>query len=59
MILSNAIAVHDGTEVKVPAQEIFPGDVVMLGLGDRIWEDLRMIECSNLACACIEELKVV
>jgi len=51
MLSSDAIVVRDGTEVKVPAQEIVPGDVVMLGLGDKIPADLRMIECGNLACA--------
>ena len=51
MLSSDAIIVRGGVETKVPANLIVPGDVVILGLGDRIPADLRMIEVSNLACA--------
>ena len=51
MLSSDAVIVRNGTETKVPAQEVVPGDVVMLNLGDRIPADLRMIEVSNCASA--------
>lgn len=51
MLSSDAIAVRDGAEVKVPAQELVPGDVVMLSLGDKVPADIRLIEVGNLACA--------
>ena len=51
MLSSDAVVVRGGTETKVPASDIVPGDVVMLSLGDRVPADLRMIEVNNLACA--------
>ncbi|KAG7344076.1 cation-transporting P-type ATPase [Nitzschia inconspicua] len=51
MLSADAVVVRGGTEKKVPANLIVPGDVVILGLGDRIPADLRMIEVSNLASA--------
>jgi magnesium-transporting ATPase (P-type) len=51
MLSSDAIVVRDGTEMKVPAGEIVPGDIAILGLGDRVPADLRMIQVNNLSCA--------
>ncbi|CAJ1958640.1 unnamed protein product [Cylindrotheca closterium] len=51
MLSADAIVVRGGTEVKVPADEIVPGDIVMLSLGDRVPADLRMLTVSQLACA--------
>ena len=51
MLSSYAVLVRNGAETKVPAGEVFPGDVVMLSLGDRVPADLRMIEVGNLASA--------
>eukprot|EP00522_Entomoneis_paludosa_P015032 CAMPEP_0172456430 /NCGR_PEP_ID=MMETSP1065-20121228/15478_1 /TAXON_ID=265537 /ORGANISM="Amphiprora paludosa, Strain CCMP125" /LENGTH=642 /DNA_ID=CAMNT_0013209429 /DNA_START=53 /DNA_END=1979 /DNA_ORIENTATION=+ len=49
MLSSDALVVRDGKDVKVPADEIVPGDVVKLSLGDRVPADLRMLEVSNLS----------
>ena len=49
MLSSDALVVRDGKDVKVPADEIVPGDMVKLSLGDRVPADLRMTEVSNLA----------
>mmetsp|Transcript_19647 Transcript_19647/g.40777 ORF Transcript_19647/g.40777 Transcript_19647/m.40777 type:complete len:919 (-) Transcript_19647:263-3019(-) len=49
MLSSDALAIRDGKDVKVPAEEIVPGDVIKLSLGDRVPADLRMCEVSNLA----------
>lgn len=51
MLSADAVVVRNGTEIKVPSGLIVPGDVVILGLGDRIPADLRMIEVSNMASA--------
>jgi magnesium-transporting ATPase (P-type) len=51
MLSADAVVIRDGSETKVAANLIVPGDVVILGLGDRIPADLRMIEVSNLASA--------
>lgn len=49
MLSSEALVVRDGKQVKVDADKIVPGDIVKLGLGDRIPADLRMCEVQNLS----------
>lgn len=51
MLSADAVVVRDGVETKVASNLIVPGDVVVLGLGDRIPADLRLIEVSNMASA--------
>jgi Ca2+-transporting ATPase len=43
-----AIVLRDKKEVKVPANEIVPGDVILLFTGDRVPADVRLIESVNL-----------
>jgi len=43
-----ATAVRGGEEVKVPAAELVPGDVVVLSAGDRVPADVRLVETHNL-----------
>ena len=38
------------TEGMIPATEVVPGDLIILSLGDRIPDDLRVIESTNMAC---------
>ena len=49
MMSSDALVVRDGKDVKVPGDEIVPGEIVKLNLGDRVPADLRMLEVSNLS----------
>jgi len=51
MLSSEAVLVRDGVEKKVASNEIVPGDIVVLGLGDKIPADLRVLEISNMASA--------
>ncbi|MCQ3938413.1 MAG: ATPase [Chloroflexi bacterium] len=48
MAAPTATVLRDGQEVKVPAREVVPGDVVVLHMGDRIPADGRLIESINL-----------
>ncbi|MBK9927487.1 MAG: cation-translocating P-type ATPase [Anaerolineales bacterium] len=48
MAAPTATVLRDGQEVKVPAREVAPGDVVILHTGDRIPADGRLIESINL-----------
>jgi Ca2+-transporting ATPase len=48
MAAPTATVLRDGIEVKVPAREVVPGDVVILHTGDRIPADGRLIESINL-----------
>jgi magnesium-transporting ATPase (P-type) len=49
MLSSDARVIRDGKEVMIPAGELVPGDVCLLGLGDKIPADLRLLTVSNLA----------
>lgn len=48
MAAPTATVLRDGEEVKVPARDVAPGDVVILHTGDRIPADGRLIESVNL-----------
>ncbi|MCS7235406.1 MAG: cation-translocating P-type ATPase [Armatimonadota bacterium] len=43
-----AHVLRDGREVRVPARDLVPGDVVVLRIGDRVPADLRLLEAANL-----------
>ncbi|HEY3476550.1 MAG TPA: HAD-IC family P-type ATPase, partial [Anaerolineales bacterium] len=43
-----ATVLRDGKEVKVPAKELVPGDVIVLHTGDRVPADARLLEAINL-----------
>jgi len=49
MLSSEARVIRGGKEVMIPAGDIVPGEVCLLGLGDKVPADLRMITVSNLA----------
>ena len=49
MMSSDALVVRDSKDVKIPADELVPGELVKLSLGDRVPADLRMLEVSNLS----------
>jgi magnesium-transporting ATPase (P-type) len=51
MLSSNAVVIRDGKETEVPAQQLVPGDVVKLSLGDRVPADLRLLSVTQLATA--------
>ena len=50
MLSADAILIRDGKEVRIPANEVVPGDVVILNTGDRVPGDIRLLEVNNLAC---------
>jgi magnesium-transporting ATPase (P-type) len=49
MLSSDARVMRDGKEIMIPAEDLVPGDVCLLGLGDKIPSDLRLVSVSNMA----------
>jgi Ca2+-transporting ATPase len=45
---SSALALRSAERVRVPAEELVPGDVVFLQSGDKVPADLRLFECREL-----------
>jgi P-type Ca2+ transporter type 2C len=43
-----ATVLRDGDEVRIPARDLVPGDLIRLGVGDKIPADARMVEVMNL-----------
>ncbi len=48
MAAPTATVLRDGSEVKIPARDLVPGDVILLHTGDRVPADARLIESVNL-----------
>jgi magnesium-transporting ATPase (P-type) len=48
MLSPNATLMRDGRRVVLPAEEIVPGDVVLLQSGDKVPADLRLIRAKGL-----------
>ena len=48
MAAPTATVLRDGAEVKIPARDLAPGDVIILHTGDRVPADARLIESVNL-----------
>jgi magnesium-transporting ATPase (P-type) len=48
MLSAEARTVRDGATRLIPAEELVPGDVVLLESGDKIPADLRLVEVKNL-----------
>ena len=48
MAAPTASVLRDGNEVKIPARDLVPGDVILLRTGDRIPADARLLETVNL-----------
>jgi Ca2+-transporting ATPase len=43
-----ATLLRDGQEIRVPAREVVPGDILLLKAGDRVPADGRLLEAVNL-----------
>ncbi len=44
-----ALVIRDGTELRIPAAEVVPGDLVLIAEGDRVPADGLLLQSSNLA----------
>ncbi|HVR28884.1 MAG TPA: cation-translocating P-type ATPase [Thermoanaerobaculia bacterium] len=48
MAAPNATVLRDGEEVKIPARDLVPGDLVLIAAGDRCPADARLVTAVNL-----------
>ncbi len=48
MAAPTAKVLRDGAEQSIPARELVPGDIILVGAGDRIPADARLLEAHNL-----------
>ncbi len=48
MASPHARVLREGTEVDVPAEDVVPGDVLLLETGDRVAADARLVESADL-----------
>jgi len=48
MTSPNAIVIRDGKETKIPANQLVPGDIMLLYTGDKVPADARLLEAHNL-----------
>jgi len=48
MAAPEALTIRDGTEMRIPAADIVPGDIVVLEAGDRVPADARLVETAHL-----------
>jgi len=48
MLSPNAMVMRDAHQVMVPAQELVPGDIVLLQSGDKVAADLRLFQLKGL-----------
>jgi len=45
---SRALARRNGAAIAIAAEELVPGDIVLVGAGDRVPADLRLVEAAGL-----------
>lgn len=48
MLSLNAIVLRTGQRIQIAAEQLVPGDIVMLQSGDKVPADLRLLSCKNL-----------
>ena len=47
-VYTEATAIREGKTIRVPSNQIVPGDLVWLAAGDKVPADLRLVDVSNL-----------
>ncbi len=48
MLTVDARVLREGRELEIPARELVPGDVVLLGPGDKVSADMRLVQVGEM-----------
>ncbi len=48
MAAPKATVIRDGKELEIPSEGVVPGDIILVGEGDRVPADARILECFSL-----------
>ncbi len=48
MASPKATVIRDGAEAEIPSEGVVPGDIILVGEGDRVPADARILECFSL-----------
>ncbi|MBS0298652.1 MAG: cation-transporting P-type ATPase [Proteobacteria bacterium] len=48
MLSLHATALRDGQRIQLAAEQLVPGDIILLQSGDKVPADLRLLNCKNL-----------
>lgn len=48
MLSLSAVALREDQRIQIPAEQLVPGDIVILQSGDKVPADLRLLSCKNL-----------
>ncbi len=59
MLSANADVVRGGKPSSIPAEQLVPGDVVMLTSGDKLPADVRIVECNNFQVCRVQHVDLV
>ena len=49
MLKNEALVIRGGKKQKIDASELVPGDIVLLGEGDKVPADCRILQCNELS----------
>ena len=47
MLPSDVLVLREGAQAKVPASELVTGDLIYVGMGEKVPVDLRLVQISN------------
>jgi Ca2+-transporting ATPase len=48
MVVAEATVIRDGRSLRIPSEEVVPGDIVLIQSGDRVPADIRLVTVKDL-----------
>ena len=50
-------SIRNGIVEDILAQQLVPGDLILIGTGDRVPADVRLLEVTDVYTACVQTLR--